>query len=77
MGLFGLMLLVTLSLASNSARLALADASGGFSYLAGDGISLTLKLIEGIFVPKPYEALVVYGIFLIKALLIPIYLPLI
>ena len=63
-GLVGLLLLgFTFSLASNSARLALADASGGlvFSYFVGEPISVALQLIEGIFVPNPVEALVVYG----------------
>lgn len=77
LGFYGLMLLVTLSLASSSARLALAEASGGlfYSIFYGELMSLALKLIEGIFVPNPFEAFVVYGIFLVTALLIPIFLP--
>lgn len=53
------------SLARSSARLALADASGGLlvSSFTGDPISVALKLIEGIFVPNPVEALVVKGCF--------------
>ena len=78
-GLVGLMLLgFTFSLASNSARLALADASGGlvFSYFVGEPISVALKLIEGIFVPNPVEALVVYCAFFMF-FYIPIFFPLI
>jgi hypothetical protein len=35
------------------------------SYLIGDPSSTALKLIEGILVPNPVEALVVYGAFFI------------
>jgi hypothetical protein len=79
LGLVGLMLFgFTLPPASNSARLALAEASGGlrFSCFVGELISVALKLIEGIFVPNPVEALVVYGAFF-TLVYIPIFLPLI
>ena len=73
-----MLLVIMESLASNSARLALAVANGGLvdSIFVGEPISWALKLIEGIFVPNPVEALVVYGAFF-TLLTIPIFLPLI
>lgn len=80
LGLFGLELFVfPVSLASNSAILALADANGGLlvSYFIGEPSSTALKLIDGILVPNPVvEAFVVYGTFF-KVVCIPIFFPLI